>query len=63
MNKYKTLNTTSLFSESYRLEKLSKQGDPLERLNKVVEWEYFRETVEKIHKKNQIKKNQEQEHE
>ncbi len=37
MNKYKTLNTTSLFSEGYRLEKLSKQGDPLERLNKVVE--------------------------
>ncbi len=36
-----TLNTTSLFSESYRLEKLSKQGDPLERLNKVVEWEYL----------------------
>ena len=30
MNKYKTLNTTSLFSEDYMLEKLSKQGDPLE---------------------------------
>ena len=54
MNKYKTLNTTSLFSESYRLEKLSKQGDPLERLNKVVEWEYFRETIEKIHKKRMV---------
>ena len=54
MNKYKTLNTTSLFSEGYRLEKLSKQGDPLERLNKVVEWEYFRETVEKINKKRMV---------
>jgi len=51
MNRYKATGTTSLFSESYRLEKLSKQGDPLERLNKVVEWEYFRETIEKVHKK------------
>lgn len=49
MDKYKKSGTTSLFSEHYRLEKLSRQGDPLERLNKVVEWEYFRETVEKIY--------------
>ena len=55
MSKYKTSGTTSLFSEHYRLEKLSKQGDPLERLNKVVEWEYFRETIEKIHKKKMVK--------
>lgn len=49
MNKYKSTGTTSLFSEHYRLEKLSKQGDPLERLNNVISWEYFRETIEKIY--------------
>jgi len=54
MSKYKTSGTTSLFSEHYRLEKLSKQGDPLERLNKVVDWEYFRFTIEKIHKKKMV---------
>ena len=55
MSKYKTSGTTSLFSEHYRLEKLSKQGDPLERLNKVVDWEYFRETIAAIHKKKMVK--------
>ena len=54
MGKYKTSGTTSLFSEDYRLEKLSKQGDPLERLNKVIEWEYFRETIEKIHREKMV---------
>ncbi len=54
MNNYKPTNTTSLFSEDYRLEKLSKQGDPLERLNKIVDWEYFRETIEKVHKKKMV---------
>jgi len=47
----KETNSTSLFSGHYRLEKLSKQRDPLERLNKVVKWEYFRETIEKIYSK------------
>lgn len=51
MEKYKTSGTTSLFSEQFRLDKLSKQGDPLERLDKVVEWEYFRDTIEKVNKK------------
>lgn len=54
MSKYKTSGTISLFSEHYRLEKLSKQGDPLERLNKVVVWEYFRDTIEKIHNKKRV---------
>ena len=48
MGKYRSTGSTSLFSESDRLEKLSKQGDPLERLNRVIHWDYFRETVEKI---------------
>jgi len=45
--KYKPNSTSSLFQEEFRLEKLSKQGDPLERLNKVVDWEFFRNTAEK----------------
>ena len=49
MSKYKKSGTTSLFSEDYRLEKLSNQGDPLERLDNVINWEYFRETIEKIY--------------
>ena len=53
-NRYKSFGTTSLFSEEYRLEKLSKQGDPLERLNKVIDWEYFRSTIEKIHPKKMV---------
>lgn len=44
---YRETGTLGLFSEENRLEKLSKQGDPLERLNKVVDWEYFREVLEK----------------
>ncbi len=54
MSKYKTSGTTYLFSEHYRFEKLSKQGDPLERLNKVVDWDYFQETIETIHKKKMV---------
>ena len=54
MEKYKTSGTTSLFSEQFRLDKLSRQGDPLERLDKVVEWEYFRDTIEKINKKKMV---------
>ena len=39
---------TEIATGSNRLEKLSKQGAPLERLNQVIHWDYFRETVEKI---------------
>jgi len=45
---YKPTGTNSLFPEDFRLRKLSNQGDPLERLNQVVDWEYFRKTVEKV---------------
>ncbi|MEM8569236.1 MAG: IS5 family transposase [Bacteroidota bacterium] len=44
---YKPTGTNGLFAEEFRLTKLSKQGDPLERLNKIVDWGVFRETVEK----------------
>jgi IS5 family transposase len=39
------------FSETERLELLSKQGDPLERLNKTIEWEIFRAQLKKGFKK------------
>lgn len=45
---YKPTGTSNLYAEEFRLEKLSKQGDPLERLNKVINWEYFRTTIEKV---------------
>lgn len=53
-DKYKPQASSSLFPEEFRLEKLSKQGDPLERLNKVVEWEYFRITLEKMVNKDKM---------
>jgi IS5 family transposase len=48
---YKESGTLGLFSEENRLKKLSKQGDPLERLNKVVDWEYFGDVLEKCRPK------------
>ena len=47
-NKYKISETKGLFAESFRLEKLSKQGGPLELLNKVVDWNFFRATAENM---------------
>jgi IS5 family transposase len=38
----KTKKTRNLFDEYYRLEKLSKKQDPLERLNKHINWDIFR---------------------
>lgn len=38
----------SLFDESKRLEKLSELGDNLEKLNKVVNWEIFRDILNKV---------------
>jgi len=32
----------SFFDEDFRLEKLSKKNDPLEKLNKLIDWEIFR---------------------
>jgi len=55
LDNYKQSGTTGLFSEENRLEKLSKQGDPLERLNKVIDWEYFRNAVEKVEDKKIVK--------
>jgi IS5 family transposase len=41
----------NFFSESERLELLSQQGDPLERLNKTIEWEIFRAQLKKCFQK------------
>lgn len=43
--RYKKTRTSHLFSEDFRLEKISKHGDPLERLNKVIHWDIFKQTL------------------
>ena len=39
--KYKKTGQAGLFGEEFRLDKISKHGDPLERLNTVVDWDIF----------------------
>jgi IS5 family transposase len=39
------------FDEQDRLEKLSRQGDPLEKLNSLIDWEMFRPQLEKCFRK------------
>ncbi len=51
---HKSKGTNGWFSEEHRLNKLSKQGDPLERLDKVIDWEYFRPIVEKVANKDKM---------
>lgn len=41
MTRYKETGINNLFGEEFRLEKISKHGDPLERLNEVIDWEFF----------------------
>ena len=44
----KNKNPRGLFDETFRLEKLSKQGDPLLLLKEKINWEIFRSTLESI---------------
>jgi len=37
-----------LFDEHIRLDKISKQGDPLEKLKKIIKWEIFRKIIEDV---------------
>ena len=37
-----------LFDWQNRFEKLNKNGDPLLKLNKVIQWESFREVLENV---------------
>ncbi len=45
--KYKEIGTRGLFGEEFRLQKLSNQGDTLERLNKVIKWDLFEAILSK----------------
>ena len=45
--KYKKHGNEALFGKHYRLKKLSRQGDPLEKLNRVIDWSMFRPILEK----------------
>ncbi len=46
--RYKNFGQQGLFGEHFRLQKLSEQGDPLERLNKVIDWDIFTAILQKI---------------
>ncbi|PID55733.1 MAG: IS5/IS1182 family transposase [Ignavibacteriae bacterium] len=44
-------NQRGLFDEELRLEKLTKSGDPLVEMNKLIDWEMFRPLLTKVLKK------------
>ena len=44
----KQKRTPGLFDEDIRLNKISKQGDPLEKLKSMIKWESFRKIIEKV---------------
>ena len=45
------MSQTGLFDLSARQEQLSRKGDPLERLNEVIDWEDFRPLLKKVRPK------------
>lgn len=53
--RYKNQGKDGMFGEHFRLEKLSKQGDPLEKLDNVIDWNIFSPILQKLD--NQDKKN------
>ena len=57
MKKGKQMSITSrgLFDEQFRLEKISKQNDPLEKLQAHIDFEFFRKPLEVYFKKNKEK--------
>lgn len=46
--KYKKRGSNGFFGEHFRLEKISMQGDPLEQLHRVVDWNIFLPTLKKM---------------
>lgn len=46
--------TLGLFTSEERLDKISKQGDPLEQLDTVIDWELFRPIVDKMLNKDKM---------
>ena len=53
--RYKKQKEHGLFDEHFRMEAISKHGDPLERLNAVINWDIFEPILQKT--ENQHKKN------
>lgn len=51
----KTKNPRSFFDENFRLEKISDKNDPLEKLNKNIDWEYFRPILNQVFQKQEPK--------
>jgi len=50
MKKFKRSKAIGLFDEDFRLEKISKLGDPLDKLSKGIDFELFRgKLIEKLH--------------
>jgi ribosomal protein L34 len=49
--RYKRQRDYGFFDQDIRLSKLSELGDPLERLNNGVDFEFFRELLETRHNK------------
>lgn len=49
--KYKKQGQQGMFGEHFRLEKLSKQGDPLEKLNAVINWGVFLPVLQQLDNK------------
>lgn len=47
----KMMQQIGMFDVSIRLNKIDQNGDPLKRLNEVVNWETFRPILEKIRQK------------
>jgi len=43
---YKRKHERGLFDEEYRLKKISETNDPLEKLNRRIDWEIFRPLLE-----------------
>ncbi len=50
--KYKKQGHQGLFGDHFRLEKMSKIGDPLEKLNTVINWEIFSPVLQNIENQN-----------
>lgn len=51
MARYKETGTNHLFGEEFRLEKISKHGDPLEKLNAIINWELFIPVLQELENK------------
>ncbi len=51
VQKYKKQGNQGMFGEHFRLEKISKQGDPLEKLNAVINWEVFLPVLQNLENK------------